>query len=103
MFEQLVPTLAALALVPALGAQAPAVPAPAAPPRPSSLDDVLRVRDVREPQISPDGSWAAYTVSTPDTAEDRNKSAVWRAGWDGSHNARLTTPKTGDSTPPGSP
>src|SRR2546422_8152939 len=76
MFEQLVPKLAALALVPALGAQAPAVPAPAAPPRPFSLDDVLRVRDVREPQISPDGAWVAYTVSTPDTAEDRKSTRL---------------------------
>ena len=103
MFEQLVPKLAALALVPALGAQAPAVPAPAAPPRPFSLDDVLRVRDVREPQISPDGAWVAYTVSTPDTAEDRNKSAVWMASWDGTHNVRLTTSKPGENTPRWSP
>jgi len=103
MFEQLVPTLAALALVPALGAQAPAVPAPAAPPRPFSLDDVLRVRDVREPQISPDGAWVAYTVSSSDTAEDRNKSAVWMASWDGTRNVRLTTSKPGENTPRWSP
>src|SRR5437867_3000745 len=103
MFEQLVLTLAALALVPVLGAQAPAVPAPAAPPRPFSLDDVLRVRDVREPQISPDGAWVAYTVSTPDTAEDRNKSAVWMASWDGTRNVRLTTSKPGENTPRWSP
>src|SRR2546426_9964814 len=103
MFEQLVPKLAALALVPALGAQAPAVPAPAAPPQPFSLDDVLRVRDVREPQISPDGAWVAYTVSTSDTAEDQNKSAVWMASWDGSRNVRLTTSKQGESTQRWSP
>src|SRR2546429_6031154 len=103
MFEQLVPTLAALALVPALGAQAPAVPAPAAPPRPFSLDDVLRIRDVREPQIWPDGAWVAYPVSTSDTAEDRNKSAVWMASWDGTRNVRLTTSKPGENTPRWSP
>src|SRR5207253_2989920 len=72
MFEKLVPTLAGLALVPALGAQAPAAASPAAPLRPFSLDDLSRVRDVREPQISPDGAWVAYTVSTSDTAEDRH-------------------------------
>ena len=95
MIARLVATLAALALVPALGAQAP--------PRPFSLDDVLRVRDVREPQISPDGAWVAYTVSTPDTAEDQNKSAVWMASWDGSRNVRLTTSKQGENTPRWSP
>jgi len=73
------------------------------PPRPFSLDDVLRVRDVREPQISPDGAWVAYTVSTADTAEDRNKSAVWMASWDGTRNVRLTTSKPGEDAPRWSP
>src|SRR6185295_1921149 len=76
MIARLVATLAALALLPALGAQAP--------PRPFSLDEVLRVREVSQPQISPDGAWVAYTVSTSDTAEDQNKSAVWMASWEGS-------------------
>jgi len=103
MIEKLVATLAALALVPALGAQAPTAVSHSAPPQPFSLDDVLRVRDVREPQISPDGAWVAYTVSTSDTAEDQNKSAVWMASWDGSRNVRLTTSKQGESTPRWSP
>jgi Tol biopolymer transport system component len=103
MIEKLVAALAALALVPALGAQAPTAVSHSAPPRPFSLDDVLRVRDVREPQISPDGAWVAYTVSTSDTAEDQNKSAVWMASWDGSRNVRLTTSKQGENTPRWSP
>ena len=32
--------------------------------RPLKLDDLTRVRDVRDPQISPDGQWVAYVVST---------------------------------------
>ena len=103
MRETLIPTLAALALVPALGAQAPTAVAHSTPPRPFSLDDVVRVRDVREPQISPDGAWVAYTVSTADTAEDRNKSAVWMASWDGTRNVRLTTSKPGEDAPRWSP
>ena len=103
MIEKLVATLAGLALVPALGAQAPAAPSPAARLRPFSPDDVVRIRDVREPQISPDGGWVAYTVSTSDTAEDRSKSAVWMASWDGRRNVRLTTSKPGESTPRWSP
>jgi len=103
MHETLIPTLAALALVPALGAQAPTAVSHSTPPRPFSLDDVLRVRDVREPQISPDGAWVAYTVSTADTAEDRNKSAVWMASWDGTRNIRLTTSKAGEDAPRWSP
>ena len=103
MIENLVATLAGLALVPALGAQAPAAPSPAARLRPFSPDDVVRIRDVREPQISPDGGWVAYTVSTSDTAEDRSKSAVWMASWDGRRNVRLTTSKPGENTPRWSP
>jgi len=103
MQERLVPTLAALALVPALGAQAPTAVSHSTPPRPFALDDVLRVRDVREPQISPDGAWVAYTVSTADTAEDRNKSAVWMASWDGTRNLRVTTSKQGEDSPRWSP
>src|SRR5712692_5953207 len=103
MHETLIPTLAALALVAGLGAQAPTAVSHSTPPRPFSLDDVLRVRDVREPQISPDGAWVAYTVSTADTAEDRNKSALWMASWDGTRNVRLTTSKAGENTPRWSP
>jgi len=103
MHATLVPTLAALALVPALGAQAPPAVSHSTPPRPFALDDVLRVRDVRDPQISPDGAWVAYTVSTADTAEDRNKSAVWMASWDGTRNLRVTTSKQGEDSPRWSP
>ncbi len=103
MIAKLIPTLAGLALVPALGAQAPTAVSRSTPPRPFSLDDVLHVRDVRDPEISPDGAWVAYTVSTPDTAEDRNKSAVWMANWDGTRNVRLTTSKAGENTPRWSP
>jgi dipeptidyl aminopeptidase/acylaminoacyl peptidase len=103
MIARLIPTLAGLALVPALGAQAPTAVSRSAAPRPFSLDDVLHVRDVRDPEISPDGAWVAYTVSTSDTAEDRNKSAVWMTNWDGTRNVRLTTSKAGENTPRWSP
>src|SRR5207249_1074635 len=69
MIAKLIPTLAGLALVPALGAQAPTAASRSAPPRPFSLDDVLHVRDVRDPEISPDGAWVTYTVSTPEDAD----------------------------------
>src|SRR5256885_13327703 len=62
-----------------------------APPRPFSLDDVLHLRDVRDPEISPDGAWVAYTVSTSDTAEDRNKSAVWMTRSE-EHTSELQSP-----------
>ena len=92
--------VALLTLAPSLGAQAPAPPASA---RPFTLDDVLRVRDVREPEISPDGGWVAYTVSSADTGEDRSRSAVWMTSWDGARTVRLTTSQQGETTPRWSP
>src|SRR5437763_15481988 len=47
-----------------LGAQAPA-PAPHAPvPRPVTVTDLFRLREVADPQLSPDGAWVAYPVTT---------------------------------------
>ena len=97
-----------LALAPRLGAQAPAPapPAPSASPpsaRPFTPDDVLRLRDVREPRISPEGDWVAYTVSSADTAEDQNHRAVWMTSWDGTRTVRLTNSKQGESAPTWSP
>jgi dipeptidyl aminopeptidase/acylaminoacyl peptidase len=100
MLATLAAGLVALALAPGLGAQAPISPSPI---RPFSLDDVVRVREVREPQIAPDGDWVAYTVSSPDTGEDRNTSAVWMVSWDGARNVRLTNSKQGETTPRWSP
>ncbi|HEX2268409.1 MAG TPA: hypothetical protein VHH35_02695, partial [Pyrinomonadaceae bacterium] len=32
--------------------------------RPLKLDDMTRFRNVSDPQVSPDGNWVAYVVST---------------------------------------
>ena len=33
-------------------------------PRKLEVDDYFRIRDVDDPQISPEGKWVAYTVTT---------------------------------------
>ncbi|HEX4627891.1 MAG TPA: S9 family peptidase [Gemmatimonadales bacterium] len=91
--------LIALALAAPLAAQGPA----ASLSRPFVLDDVLLVREVSDPQIAPDGAWVAYTVTSADTAEDRDKSAVWMTSWDGARTVRVTTSKQGENTPRWSP
>jgi len=80
-----------LALVSRLSAQAPAPTAPPSSARPFTPDDVLRLHDVSEPRISPEGGWVAYTVSSADTAEDQNHRAVWMTSWDGTRTVRLTS------------
>ena len=65
--------------------------------------DIFRVRDVRDPQISPDGKWVAYTVTIADSARDKNDTDVWMASWDGKENIRITSSKDGESGPRWSP
>ena len=55
-----------------------------------SLDDLYRLRDVSDPQVSPDGGWVAYTVAVPDSIHDRTDSDIWMTSWDGSRTLRLT-------------
>jgi len=75
----------------------------AAERRPVNLDDLARLRTVTDPQISPDGGWVAYTVSTVDTKEDKSSSDVWMTSWDGQQSIRLTTSNGSESTPRWSP
>ncbi len=62
----------------------------AASRRPVKLDDIDRLQDVDDPQVSPDGAWIAYTVTTVDTGADKQVTEVWMVSWDGKQNVRLT-------------
>jgi dipeptidyl aminopeptidase/acylaminoacyl peptidase len=81
-------------------------PAPAAPagPHAMTLDDLFRLQDVGDPQVSPDGNWVAYTVSTIDTTADKRLTDIWMVNWDGSQDIRLTyATENSASTPRWSP
>src|ERR1051326_6015078 len=58
--------------------------------RPLKLDDLSRFRNVGDPEVSPDGQWVAYTVSTIDTKEDKRITDLWMVSWDGERDVRLT-------------
>src|SRR5437016_14080069 len=45
--------------------------------RPMTIDDLLRVRRVGDPQLSPDGKWLAYSVAVPDKAANRSRTQVY--------------------------
>jgi dipeptidyl aminopeptidase/acylaminoacyl peptidase len=82
-----------------------AVPTSAQAPakRPLRVGDVYGLRTVNDPQISPDGAWIAYSVTTADSAKDKSDSDVWMTSWDGSQSIRLTSSPDGESTPRWSP
>ena len=66
-------------------------------------DDFYRVQDVTDPQVSPDGQWVAYVVTTNDRQADEARSAIWMVSWDGSQRLALTSAADGTSKPRWSP
>ncbi len=67
--------VAALAI--AAGAAAQEERRPAGAPRPLEIDDLFAIMSVGDPQVSPDGKWIAYTVSSTNLKEERSESQVW--------------------------
>jgi dipeptidyl aminopeptidase/acylaminoacyl peptidase len=92
----LVLILAGASSVGALLAQTPAK-------HPLSLDDIVRLADVRDPQCSTDGRSVAYVVSTIDTKEDKSASHIWMVDFDGKDDRQITFSQEGESTPRFSP
>jgi dipeptidyl aminopeptidase/acylaminoacyl peptidase len=71
--------------------------------RPVEAKDLLRIKEVSDPQLSPDGAWVAYTVSTSDTVEDKRDADIWMSSWDGQRSIRLTRTKQREHAPRWSP
>src|ERR1700761_5349735 len=59
-------------------------------PHPITLDDIFKLQDVADPQVSPDGQWVAYTLTRADTDADKRLTDIWMISWDGSQDIRLT-------------
>ncbi|MBI2537025.1 MAG: S9 family peptidase [Gemmatimonadetes bacterium] len=82
--------------VPAVSAQAPAR-------RPVNVNDLFRLRTVRDVQISPEGEWVAYVVGTLDSTRDQSNADLYMVSWDGSRTVQLTFTPEGESSPRWSP
>ncbi len=61
----------------------------AAERRALTADDINAVREVSDPQLSPDGQWVAYVVRTADPAKDQGNSHIWMSSWDGKQSVQL--------------
>jgi len=72
-------------------------------PHALTIDDLFRFRDVRDPQVSPDGQWIAYVVSTVDTKEDKNNAHIWMIGYDGKNDRQITFSQDSEGSPRWSP
>src|SRR6185503_2959752 len=71
--------------------------------RPMRPDDILRIRWVTDPQISPDGKRVAYVVTTLDAKKNEYRSAIKVAGVESGENRQLTNGPKRDTTPRWSP
>ncbi len=71
--------------------------------RPLQPSDVYRYKDISSPQISPDGKWVAYVLSSVDTAKDKRVTDVWMVSWDGKESVQLTNSPNNEGNPKWSP
>jgi dipeptidyl aminopeptidase/acylaminoacyl peptidase len=93
--QSLFVTILLLALVAAVAAQTAR--------RPLKLDDMTRFRNVSDPQVSPDGNWVAYVVTTVNAKDDKSNSHIWMTNIDGSNNRQITFSNESENSPRWSP
>ncbi len=72
---------------------------PASSRRPLAVDDYFQIKDVENAQISPDGKWVAYMVTTHDAKSDKDKKRIWMVAAAGGNPIPLTA-ESANSTHP---
>jgi dipeptidyl aminopeptidase/acylaminoacyl peptidase len=65
--------------------------------------DIYHLPYVGNAQISPDGNWLTYTVTTVDSLKDKRSTDLWMASWDGTQTIQLTNDAESESSPKWSP
>ena len=68
-----------------------------------TVDDYVRIKEVSDPQISPEAKWVAYTVETHDLKEDKNEERIWMVATAGGEAIPLTGENVSSSHPRWSP
>src|SRR2546430_462177 len=82
-----------------LGAQTPIAPPKAAP----TVDQILSLKRVASPEISPDGRWVAYTVREANWDDNAYETEVWVADTSTGATRQLTNAKKSSRSPAWSP
>lgn len=59
-------------------------------PRLLGVEDLFGIREVHDPQISPDAEFVAYTVSSTSLKEDKNETRIWMVPVAGGDSIALT-------------
>jgi len=91
-----------LSLHPHLPAAAQEHPQPPAL-RPLQIEDLIRIKRVGDPKISPDGMWVAYTVTTPSLDPGESSTRIWTVPYAGGEPMPMTAEGYSASDPGWSP
>ncbi len=73
------------------------------PPRAITIDDYFQIRDVAQPELSPDGQWVAYAVRTKMLKEDKIEQRLWMVSNHGGDPLPMTAESVSSSHPRWSP
>jgi dipeptidyl aminopeptidase/acylaminoacyl peptidase len=73
------------------------------PARPFMIDDLLKIRRVSDPQISPDGRWIAYAIADTDKAANKRTTQIYLISTDGGEPRGITSDKQSSHSPRWSP
>src|SRR6188472_2120417 len=68
-----------------------------------TIEDMLAMQRVSDPQVSPDGKWVAFSVRDTDYDANKGRLDVYVAAADGSSVTRLTTDEANDTDAKWSP
>jgi dipeptidyl aminopeptidase/acylaminoacyl peptidase len=71
--------------------------------RAMTVDELLQVRRVGDPQLSPDGRWLAYTVAVPDRTANRSRTQIYLLAMEGGAVKQLTSGESSATSPRWSP
>src|ERR1700749_3128650 len=68
-----------------------------------TVQEMLQIQRVADPQLSPDGRWVAYQITVPDVAANRNRTQIYLICASGGEPKQLTSGASSATTPRWSP
>jgi dipeptidyl aminopeptidase/acylaminoacyl peptidase len=76
---------------------------PSGAQRPITIEDRFQLREVQDPQVSPDAQWVAYPVRTSSLKDDKHEERIWMVAMAGGDPIPLTAEGVSSSHPRWSP
>ena len=71
--------------------------------RPLTVDDMFEIQRVGDPQVSPDGKWVAFTVTTTSLEDEKSETRIWMIPGNGGDPIPMTAEGYSASQPRWSP